>query len=248
MTEMPKTETTCKMCGSTFEYHVYENRPSRVFCSVKCSKDHVQKQSSPIIEKARYLWDVEGRTQRDIAKILGVSHNSIGGWCDRNNFTKRRPPDGVGNSLLGPEFSTDFAADWNADMTVEELRRKYKVGRVSIEKARIALGLDERALNKQSLAAMSSWSVKTSLAPLPSLQNAEPIPQAVSFSRADTCQYPLTDRQPWRFCDAPTDRGWVGAGLPSPYCAAHRKVCYTVQEIWRQERVDRAVLDNAKAA
>jgi GcrA cell cycle regulator len=48
-------------------------------------------------------------------------------------------------------------------------------------------------------------------------RESKPKPKPVTPAR--TCQYPLGDEKPWRFCDAPVQ------GL-LPYCPDHAKICY----------------------
>lgn len=56
-------------------------------------------------------------------------------------------------------------------------------------------------------------------------RKAEPPPPRVpsptnwNVPPAKTCQWPLSDSRPWRFCDAPTEAG-------SSYCDAHHTMCH----------------------
>jgi GcrA cell cycle regulator len=40
-----------------------------------------------------------------------------------------------------------------------------------------------------------------------------------------SCQFPLNDRRPWRFCEEPTEG-------PSPYCLRHHRICYSRVPWW----------------
>lgn len=55
--------------------------------------------------------------------------------------------------------------------------------------------------------------------PAPAAPTVVALPARLPPPLFRTCQYPLNDRRPWRFCDAPTTAG-------SPYCATHHDRCY----------------------
>lgn len=62
----------------------------------------------------------------------------------------------------------------------------------------------------------------TTLQALASLASmATEAPRPVERRRSEmSCQFPLNDRRPWRFCEAVTQAG-------SPYCEKHHRICYT---------------------
>ena len=46
-----------------------------------------------------------------------------------------------------------------------------------------------------------------------------PPPVAVPVAEPRGCQFPLSERRPWRFCDQPATKG--------VWCAEHYRICYT---------------------
>ena len=49
-----------------------------------------------------------------------------------------------------------------------------------------------------------------------------PVPAPVAEPRG--CQFPLSERRPWRFCDQPATKG--------VWCAEHYRICYTGRGGW----------------
>lgn len=144
-----------------------------------------------------------------------------------------------------PKLIATLTELWASGIPVREIGLRMGIGKNAVVGKAHRIGLPARESPIKTAGGPKPWKAKPQPRPfvLPRLPTLDTPPEALKPIRAavppkpaappvappalfKTCQWPVTDRQPWRFCDD------VHVVPGRPYCAEHCKVAYrTAYEI-----------------
>lgn len=114
------------------------------------------------------------------------------------------------------------------DLGPHPLAAKYSTPAAKAENGRAGGLARAAAMREAKDAELNITRARTAQALGKSHRKAEPppppLPSPKAIPPAKTCQWPLTDGRPWRFCDAPSE--------VQSYCAEHHKLAHTGSTTW----------------
>lgn len=118
--------------------------------------------------------------------------------------------------------------DWAAGFPTEEMGRRLGCSKNAIlgKVHRLGLPGSQSPIRREPNVAARIHKPKPRPSPLPSLAKEVPLAKPPREPRhAPTCEWPLSDGRPWRFCDAPVKPKAPDAPQ-SAYCLEHHKLCW----------------------
>ena len=209
--------------------------------------------SDEIITRLRTLWS-EGYHTSEIGRLLGVSKNAVVGKAHRLDLPRRQSPIGksrlrrheleaIKRAAVAGKSAREICDDLHVPVTVDYVQSIGAAARRQAGVQRAPGGVDGRTeLIGPTLPPLPSLRRKHRAVPPgehgatrgpgghlrgPTLAAAGEEAVQLPPPRAATCQFPLNDGRPWRFCDS------ADVQPASSYCATHHRICW--REAGRQE-------------